>query len=426
MTAPYDETFDGDGRLRPAYAALGRRLGRDPLRPPPDVVERLRDRPLGDDARVLPVPLALDDAEYRSVIQPGVAQRARALQAFFAEAVLGGGGGLDPPLLAEILASEGTSPDALRRPWRGRAAGDVRFVYGPDLARGPDGRWMVLEDNVGCVGGAADSFFMLDAYARACGLPPCRPDLVAALRLAAGESVVAVPGCDLAADDPWAPRLRESERRRRLVEGAGIPVVDGSELDAMPAVRLVANFHALPDAVFARGLGLLNAPGTGVLGSKALLPHVPDMIRRHLGEEPLLGTPPTRALRDGTLPADAERWVVKTAAGRGGTGVFVLAELSEDRLAAVRQLLAGSWPRRGAVAQRLVEPSRVCPGGPGAWDGYRVELRPVAYVLGARGVYVSEHASGRAVPAFAGRRQANVSGGACYVPVTREACRPAA
>jgi uncharacterized circularly permuted ATP-grasp superfamily protein len=228
-TTPYDEVFDVDGVVRPAYEALRCRTNRDPLAPSASAVERLRESPLGDDIRTLPVPLALEEAEYRTV-QAGVAQRALALQALFDDIVTSGGwslaaeSGITSCLLEEILEGHGTGLDALRRLWESHDRAEIRFVYAPDLARRPDGRWTVLEDNVGCVGGTADSFFVADAYARAVGLPPPEPamaDLVRAVGrlrdecapVVAANPVVAILG-------RRHPRLRARLSRPPLASAA--------------------------------------------------------------------------------------------------------------------------------------------------------------------------------------------------------------
>jgi hypothetical protein len=55
-----------------------------------------------------------------------------------------------------------------------------RIEYAPDLVREPGGRWVVIEGNVGCVGGYADSSFVLETYKQATGLtgqPSFGPDL---------------------------------------------------------------------------------------------------------------------------------------------------------------------------------------------------------------------------------------------------------
>jgi hypothetical protein len=85
----HNEIFDEHGHLRPGYAALHSSSPWDPLRPPAFIADQLCNRPLGDDTRILPVPWVIDDAEYVSVIKQGIAQRASALQMFFADMVLG-------------------------------------------------------------------------------------------------------------------------------------------------------------------------------------------------------------------------------------------------------------------------------------------------------------------------------------------------
>jgi uncharacterized circularly permuted ATP-grasp superfamily protein len=166
---------------------------------------------------------------------------------------------------------------------------------------------------------------------------------------------------------------------------------------------------------------LLNAPGTGFLGNKALLPFIDTVVRLHVGEEPLLATPPTRLLRDGELPTAGRDWVVKTAAGAGGTGVFVLRSLTPDQINAVPEILRAAGPS-GAVAQQWVEPSTLSLSDASRWDAYRVELRPLAYVLGWRNVLVGKQPLGKAVSGFDRRRLNNISMGACYLPVLVETC----
>jgi uncharacterized circularly permuted ATP-grasp superfamily protein len=429
---PFDEAVDANGRPRPAYEALRRRLGSDPLRPPRAVVDRLREHPLGDDGWILPVPLALEESDFDAVAA-GVAQRARALQRFFREVAVGAGpflagGGLEPPLLDAILATEGTSLERLRRTWDGHDPGEIRFVYAPDLARDPGGRWMVLEDNVGCVGGSADSFFVAVAFARAVGLPApalATADLVRAVSRWLGlveprRQAVAVLGCDV-------PAVRENLRRERLLGGLGIAAVEEAELDGLltpehePPGALVNFDHVaerLVETVFGRlRMPLLNSPGTGLLGNKALLPFVDEMIRSLCGEEPLLGTPPTRILRDGELPLPGEDWVVKTSTGAGGTGVLLPGSESAGP-DAVRELVAAAGPA-GVVAQRWVEPSTLTLPAEHAAGPYSVELRPVTYVLGWNDVRVGAQPVGKAVPS-SGREPNTVSRGAAYVAVLRE------
>jgi len=445
VSTPFDEAFEADGRLRPAYEALRRRLGGDALRPPAEVSARLRERPLGDDARILAIPLVLEESEY-GAIQAAVAQRARALQSFFCDAVMGdgrflaSGRGLAPALLDEILACEGTSLAQLRRAWGSHEPDEIRFVYGPDLAREPSGRWVVLEDNVGCVGGAADGFFVADAYARAAGQPAPTletADLARAVEhwlgprahRSVGEPIIASLGCEPGGGDSASPRLRENARRARLLAPLGIEAVGGAELERLlrpgrTRPGALVNFEHLAahlvGTVFGRlRIPLLNSPGTGLLGNKALLPFVGDMIRFFCGEEPLLATPSTRILRDGESPEPRGDWVVKMSTGAGGNGVFLPGSEMAGRLESVHALVRASGPC-GVVAQRFVEPSTLSLAGRGARDAHRVELRPMTYVVGWEEVLVGEQPVGKAVSSFGRPRLNNVSRGAAYVAVLRE------
>lgn len=436
----YDEVFDACGAPRRGYAELQRRLGFDVLRPSLATAQRLRERPLGDDARILPIPWVLDGTEYSSVIAAGTAQRARALQAFFADLVLGPQRflRLDTSLTAErldlILEAEGTSLTRLRSLWAGHTGDEVRFVYGPDLVRGPDSRWLVIEDNVGCIGGSADSHFVWDAYLDAAGVPTSsfprsEPDLAVAIRMwirgigrTVGDSALAaVLGCEAGGDDLRSVLILENARRQRVLDALGIDVAGSCQLGDDRRVQAIVNFHALSEPIddaFRRRMPLFNAPGTGVLGNKALLPYVAEMIRFYCGEEPIIGSPPTHLLDKGQLPAEPDQWVVKSTAGCQGTEVFELRKQPPARLDDIRSLVRESWPKMTFVAQSHVEPSHLSTSGPGAWETHLVELRPVTYVVGRSEAFVSRVPLGKAVSNLDVRRQHNVSQGACYVPVT--------
>ena len=438
----FDEDFDAGGDVRPAYAALRRRARSDPLCPTRAVARQLRERPFGDDTRIFPIPVVIHETEYRAVLRPGLTQRALALQRLFADLVLGGrrilsaGVGPHADLVEDIFAAEGWPLAALRDLWRGHDHDAIRFVYGPDLVRDPSGRWTVLEDNVGCVGGSADAFCVAETYRDVTGLPgcpTCRPesDLAVAVQRWTRERdgrAVAVLGCEAGGTGPWPVRIDENARRHRVLDAIGVPVVDRCHLEpwltSHGAATTVINFAVDPSwtEIFGHaGVALLNAPGTGVLGNKALLPSMDDLIRFYLDEDPILATPPTRLIADARLPADAADWVVKTAAGCQGTEVFVLAWHTPDRITGLADQLRDD-PATTAVAQRYVEPSRLTPSGPGGWDGYRVEIRPVSYVLGRDDVHVAEQPVAKVVADLDARRLNNMSQGACYAPVLREPC----
>jgi hypothetical protein len=275
----------------------------------------------------------------------------------------------------------------------------------------------VIEDNVGCVGGIADAYFVTRAYAREAGLPeadPASADLVRALarwRALLGDPpdgwLAATRGCG---PGDAAVRVEEDRRRAELLDLAGARMLDGASVpsgtDPDPPTA-IANFGALPRTAD-DAPRLLNSPGTGLLGDKALLPYVDEMIRRTSGDEPLLRSAPTRLQRDGALPEPRTDWVVKTATGVGGDGVHVLGTRDADDGARASIHAAGPC---GTVAQRWIDCSTL-PCGPS-----RIELRPIAYVVGRDEVFVGEQLVGKAVPAADRWALNNVSRGARYVAV---------
>lgn len=435
----FDEVFDQNDELRPTYASLRRRAGHDPLWPTSEVAERLRNSPMGDDARILPVPLVVDDAVFRRTIETGVRQRAHLLQQLFGDVVLGAarvldaGLGMDEKLLGEILELEGTTLPQLRELWKGRDFEDIRFVYAPDLLHDPNGRWIVLEDNVGCVAGPGDATAVADLYRAATGLTACPDcdhpsDLATAVQQWLGRvgeesraEVAALLGCE--AGGPWALRVDENARRKQVVDELGIPVISRCELDEGPAreIDVLVNFD--PFVSWTGNLSrtaFLNAPGTGFLGNKALLPFTDEMTRFYLQEEPILPIPETRLLTDGRLPDNTDEWVVKSSNGSAGYDVFILGRQPAFRLELLAERLRAEWTGAAAIAQRYVEHSRIGSGGPHSWDWYRPEIRLVCYVTGWQAGYVGRHPLGKAISVYDSRRLNNTSQGACYLPVVRE------
>src|SRR5579884_807286 len=152
----WDEMFDPDGGIRPGYGALHgalAALGVD------DLAERgaLRDRSLRDQGITFslsgeerPIPLDLLprvlSAEEWSVLEAGVIQRVRALEAFLAD-VYGPQDILGEGIVPRRLVT--SSPNFLRQAAHLDPPNGVRIqVAGVDILRGPDGRYVVLEDNL--------------------------------------------------------------------------------------------------------------------------------------------------------------------------------------------------------------------------------------------------------------------------------------
>jgi len=114
-----------DGRPRAAYAAFLRRCGVDPLAPSGAALAALEGAPFGDRLRIFPVPLVIPEREYGEVLAGGVRQRARALQDFFADMVLGA---------QRILSPDGPLPAReVRAVWDDEGLGLVRPLDDLDL-----------------------------------------------------------------------------------------------------------------------------------------------------------------------------------------------------------------------------------------------------------------------------------------------------
>jgi len=392
------------------------------LAPANEVVTRLEDAPLGDASRIHPVPLILTTAE-RDWLRGATHQRARALQCFFADIAGGTAEFLDRPdgmpsaLADRVLASHGHRRDDLRRCWSRRTRADVCFTYAPDLIRAADRPWRVLEDNIGCIGGLADSYYCQRAYLEAVKLDPRAygeevPDLCRGVQAFLAEADVSAVGIELGCDGQVDGKvIRESARRGALLGRIGLPVGQrGGDATASHIVNFTPAHQDRHEA-FGRGdLTMLNAPFVEVLGDKRLLPYIEAMVAFYLGEDAALRSLPARAIEGPGDVAGMDSGVVKHGSGAQGTAVYFLDDPIE-RAQAVRALSAAEpW---SFVLQDAAAPAAA--SAPLA--NLRLELRPFAFVAGEH-IWASRIPSAR-VPR-SDRRRANLSHGAHYAAVLTE------
>lgn len=163
----YDEMFLPDGSIRPQYAdAYLQYLKLDPKERERLTLESVKDFQ-GDNGLAL-VPRILTESEIDKV-QRGVAQRGEALRRFmidlysgkreFAKAIPGLEAELDKYFerSGERKFLDKMTPEMLKR---------VRFLYGPDIARGPDGHYYAFEDNPQFLGLLADPPAAQESYKR--------------------------------------------------------------------------------------------------------------------------------------------------------------------------------------------------------------------------------------------------------------------
>jgi uncharacterized circularly permuted ATP-grasp superfamily protein len=126
---------------------------------------------------------------------------------------------------------------------------------------------------------------------------------------------------------------------------------------------------------------LANAIGTGVADDKSMYPHVPEMIRYYLGEEPILKNVPTYLLRDPEdckyVLAHLDELVVKEAQGSGGYGMLVGPTASRDERERYRQRILDAPERY--IAQPTLSLSCVPTFCGDTLADRHIDLRP--YVL---------------------------------------------
>ena len=408
----FDEAFAPGGTPRPPYAVVLDALARHDL-------SALRERVQtsaaglglefgqGQALAVDPVPRVLAGAEWDR-LSAGLLQRARALNAFLADAYGGQRifeSGLVPRRLLESSSGYEPRMRGLLDP-----AVPAATVAGLDLIRGADGELLVLEDNLRMPSGCSYASAVreavapaLDAAAQPRSLGSHVGALGAAIRAAAPDGR-AEPAAALISDGPGSGAWYEHQRLGREL---GIAVVEthqlevqrgrlfarrGREREQLDVVyrRLDEDRLSAPDGTLT-GLGELllpalesgrlrcvNAFGTGLADDKLAHAYAESMVRFYLDEEPLLRSVASFDLSDETTLKTAlerlDELVVKPRDGFGGKGVTIMSRAT----AAERRRTLGLVRRRPAdfVAQETVQLSShptVCGGH---LRPRRVDLRP--------------------------------------------------
>ena len=376
MPSFFDEMIDSGG-ARPPYAEIARWLAETPA----DVLGLKRRqaeemfRRIGitftvysDDGgteRLIPfdiIPRILAAREWAALAR-GLAQRAKALNAFIADAYH-----------ARDIVRAGHVPEALilrnaafRAEMQGfdPPGGIYAHIAGIDLVRVGVDDFYVLEDNCRTPSGVS---YMLENRETMMRL---FPDLFARHRVAPVSSYpedlletlksVAPANCERAPvvcvltpgslnSAYYEHAFLADEMGVELVEGADLFVVDNiAWLRTTEGPRRVDVLYRRVDddyldplafradsmlgtpglfaAYRAGNLTLANAVGCGIADDKSVYPHVPAMIRFYLGEEPLLRNVPTHCCAEPAelayVLAHLHELVVKEVHGSGGYGMLV-------------------------------------------------------------------------------------------------------
>jgi uncharacterized circularly permuted ATP-grasp superfamily protein len=429
LDSAYDEMFEGAGAPRAHYRALHQLLAEVPAaemrrrKQAADVTflnQGITFTVYGRDEgteRIFPhdlLPRIITSAEWET-IERGLAQRITALNLFLKD-IYGEGKCLADGVVPRHIVY---SCKHFRRQMREFSVPrDIYItVVGSDLIRMPDGRFVVLEDNLRVPSGVS---YMLTSRQvmkrvfpelfRTAGVRPIdhySQALLATLRALAPEGrsdpniVLLTPGVFNSAYFEHAFLARQM----------GIELVEGRDLavhDNIVYVRTTAGLRRV-DVIYRRvdddfidplafrsdstlgaaglfnayrsgNVALANALGTGVADDKAMYAYVPAIIRYFLGEDPVLDNVETYlcgdpAQRDHVL-GRLDRYVVKAVGESGGYGMLIGPNSTAEEREEFRQRIQAD--PRNYIAQPTIQLSRAPCFFDGSVEPRHIDLRPYA------------------------------------------------
>jgi uncharacterized circularly permuted ATP-grasp superfamily protein len=425
LGAAWDEVFAADGTPRPDSAALHaalQQMSAEDLASRSVALQRaFRDQgitfSLSGEERTFPLDLVprLVSAPEWDVIERGVQQRVRALEAFLADVHAGQEVVRDGIVPRRVLVSS----SAHCRPAHGVVpANGVRVhVSGVDLIRDENGEFRVLEDNLRTPSGISyvvenrramgRVFPELFASHRVRPVADYPAQLLAALK-ASAPAGVSNPNVVVLTPGVYNSAYFEHSLLARLM---GIELVEGRDLscrDGVVWMRTTAGeqrvdvvyrriddefldpLHFRPDSLVgcpgllnaARGgrVTIANAVGNGVADDKLIYTYVPELIRYYLGQEPVLQNVDTHRLDDPDECAwvldHLDQLVLKPVDGSGGKGLVIGPQASDEELAQLGAAVKAD--PRGWIAQRVVQLSTSPTSVGDRLAPRHIDLRPFA------------------------------------------------
>ncbi len=431
VNGAWDEMFSGDGVARPSYETLHDVLGTlssDDFRARCALRDRsFRDQgitfSLSGEERPFPLDLVprVIPADEWEVIEAGVAQRVRALEAFLSD-IYGAGQVMTDGVVPRRLLT--TSSHFHRQAAGFEPPNGVRVhVAGIDLIRDDQGRYCVLEDNLRTPSGISyvvenrramtHVFPELFASHRVRPVADYPSYLLEALRAAAPEGgsdptvVVLTPGVHNSAyfEHSFLARQMGVE----LVEGRDLVCRDGyvsmRSTEGEQRVDVVYRrlddeyldpLHFRPNSLLgcpgilnSARLGrvaIANAVGNGVADDKAVYPYVPQLIQYYLSEKPILANVETYKPEDPDVLAwvldRLDRLVLKPVDGSGGYGLVIGPHASGAQLATLAAQVAAN--PRGWIAQDVIQLSTSPTLCDDHFEPRHVDLRPFAVNDGSK------------------------------------------
>ncbi len=430
LDGAYDEMFEAEGVPRAHYKALYELLLGLP-------VEEMRRRKQAADIsflhqgitftvygrdegteRIFPndlLPRIITSNEWET-IERGLTQRITALN-YFLRDVYNEGRCLDAGIVPREIVY---SCKHFRRQMRGFSVPKNIYVtvVGTDLIRLPDGRFVVLEDNLRVPSGVSYMLtsrqVMKRVFPELFGTAGLRPidhyaeALLSTLRALAPEGL---PEPNIVLLTPGVFNSAYFEHAF-LARQMGIELVEGRDLavhDNIVYMRTTAGLRRV-DVIYRRvdddfidplafrsdsGLGaaglfsayrsgnvtLANALGTGVADDKALYAYVPKIIRYFLNEDPILDNVQTFLCSDPVerkhVLERLDRYVVKAVGESGGYGMLIGPHSTKAEQEEFRRRIEAD--PRNYIAQPTLQLSRAPCFIDGHVEPRHVDLRP--YIL---------------------------------------------
>src|SRR4051794_11176733 len=341
-----------------------------------------REVTFGGSFHLDPVPRVIAAADWEP-LAAGLIQRVRALDAWCAD-VYGERrivrDGVVPERVIETI-------DTLEPSLRGLTLPRWVGIGGLDVVRAPDGRFLVLEDNLRTPSGMAYAVAARTTVERLLE-PEVAPVPLDGLR-AMLESVLGPGRAAVLTDGPDNAAYWE---HRWLAELLEIPLVDPDtlDLDDVDAVYRRTDAWALdsPAGRLLEGpwrdgrLRVVNAFGVGVGDDKLAHAYVEDMVRYYLGEEPRIASVRTYDLGREEVLAEAldrlEELVVKPRSGYGGDGVVICPHAEPADIERIRAAVREAPGDH--IAQELIPLSEHATVIDGELVPRHVDLRPFVFL----------------------------------------------
>ncbi|WP_297084700.1 circularly permuted type 2 ATP-grasp protein [uncultured Demequina sp.] len=424
-SAAWDEAVDVEGSVREpysrVYAEIDRMSGDDLYSRAESLASTYLAQGVTFDHAGEERPFPLDivprviGADEWEIIEPGVSQRVKALEAFLADAY-GSQHCVTEGIVPRKLIA--TSQYFYRSVSGVEPANGVRVhVSGIDLVRDQHGIWRVLEDNVRVPSGVSyvlsNRRAMSQMFPEMFGAMGIRPVLEYSRRLRAALAKSAPEGVDDPTIVVLTPGVYNSAyyEHSLLARTMGVELVEGRDLETVngrvymrttagrrrvdviyrrvddeyldPVVFRPDSALGAPGLINAARLGnvtIANAVGNGVADDKLMYTYMPELIRYYLNEEPILPNVDTWRLEEPDAREEVldrlDELVVKPVDGAGGKGVTIGPDASAEELDRVRaQILRDP---RGWIAQPVVQLSTVPTLTEDGLEPRHVDLRPFA------------------------------------------------